>query len=122
MGVSAEYRTFVTDLFVPFGEVTVRAMFGGDGIYHQGLMFGLIADEQIYLKVDAENRCDFEDMDLPPFLFERGDGKQITMSYYLIPDALYDDADSLAQWAERAFAAARRAAASKKPKKRKGST
>lgn len=122
MSVSAEYRTFVADLFVPFGEVSVRAMFGGGGIYHQGLMFGLIADDQIYLKVDAQNRGDFEDMGQPPFLFERGDGKQIAMSYYLIPDALYDDADSLVQWAERSFAAAQRAAASKKPKKRKRST
>ncbi|HAM46469.1 MAG TPA: transcriptional regulator, partial [Alphaproteobacteria bacterium] len=47
MSVSSSYKLFVADLFAPFGEVNVRAMFGGGGIYHQGVMMGLIADEQI---------------------------------------------------------------------------
>ncbi len=117
MRVSPAYKLFVADLFAPFGEVSVRAMFGGGGIYHQGVMMGLIADEQIYLKVDEENRPAFEAADQPPFIFERGDGRQIAMSFYLAPDEIFDDPDALIRWTEGAFAAARRAAARKKPKR-----
>ena len=116
MAVSPAYKLFVADLMAPFGEVCVRAMFGGGGIYHQGVMMGLIADEQIYLKADAENRPEFEALDQPPFIFERGDGRQIAMSFYLAPDEIFYDPDALIRWADGAFAAARRAAAGKKPK------
>lgn len=120
MSVSSSYKLFVADLFAPFGEVDVRAMFGGGGIYHQGVMMGLIADEQIYLKVDEENRPAFEAADRPPFIFERSDGRQIAMSFYLAPDDIFDDPDALISWAAGAFAAARRAAARRKPGKRRG--
>jgi DNA transformation protein len=95
LSVSSSYKLFVADLFAPFGEVNVRAMFGGGGIYHQGVMMGLIADEQIYLKVDEENRPAFEAADRPPFIFERSDGRQIAMSFYLAPDDIFDDPDAL---------------------------
>lgn len=119
MTVSAEYRAFVVELFEPFGEVSVRAMFGGGGVYHQGVMIGLIADEQVYLKVDEHNLPDFEAAGQPAFTFERAGGKQGTMSYRLIPDMLYDEPDALVSWADGAFQAARRASAKRKPKKRR---
>lgn len=97
----------------------MRALFGGGGIYHQGVMMGLIADEQIYFKVDEENRPAFEAADLPPFIFERGDGRQIAMSFCLAPDEIFDDPDALIRWADGALAAARRVAARKKPKRPK---
>ncbi len=116
MAVSQEYREYVRDLFTSFGNIRIRSMFGGAGIFRDDLMFGLIIDEQIYLKVDDLNRTDYEAAGQGPFLFERKNGRTIAMSYYLIPDALYDDADELAGWAKNAFAAAQRGAAKKPPR------
>ena len=119
MAVSQEYREYVRDLFTSFGGVTIRSMFGGAGIFRDDLMFGLIIDDQIYLKVDDHNRADFEAVGQGPFQFERKDGRTMAMSYYLIPDSLYDDSDELAEWAEKSFAAAQRGAVKKPPRRRK---
>jgi DNA transformation protein len=51
---------FIRDLFAPFGPVTVRRMFSGAGISANGLMFGLVVRDVIYLKADHANRADFE--------------------------------------------------------------
>ncbi len=121
MAVSPEYKTFVEDLFTPLGPVKVRSMFGGAGIFaplEEGdVMFGLIARQTVYLKVDDENRLDFEQEGMEPFSFEGGD-KTVTMSYYQLPERLYDDPEELAAWGRRALAAARRAKAAQPKKKR----
>ena len=51
---------FVRDLFAQFGPVTVRRMFSGAGIFRDGLMFGLIIRDVVYLKADEGNIADFE--------------------------------------------------------------
>ena len=50
-----------------FGPVTIRPMFGGAGVYHDGLMFALVDDEVLYFKVDETSRPAFEAENLPPF-------------------------------------------------------
>ena len=119
MPVSEEYREYVRDLFTAFGAIRIRSMFGGAGIFCDDLMLGLIIDDQIYLKADDHNRRDFENAGQGPFLFERKNGRTMAMSYYLIPDALYDDTDELAVWAKNAFAAAQRGAEKKSPRSAK---
>ena len=51
---------FIVELFAPFGRVTVRRMFGGAGLFREGLMFGLVFDGAIFLKVDEASIPDFE--------------------------------------------------------------
>lgn len=102
---------FIRELFSGFRPVTVRRMFGGAGIYADGVMFGLIADDVIYLKAGEDNEPDFVAEDLPPFTYQAGNGKRAIMSYRRMPDRLYDDPEELAQWASRALAAALRKAA-----------
>ena len=97
---------FIRDLFSGFRPVSVRRMFGGAGIYADGVMFGLIADDVIYLKAGESNEADFLAEDLPPLTYRAGNGKRAIMSYRRMPDRLYDDPDELAQWASRALAAA----------------
>ena len=83
-------------------------MFGGYGIYHDGLMFGLVADVALYLKVVAESIRAFETRGLEPFIYVK-DGKPMRMSYHLAPEEIYDDPDAAREWAQRAFGAAVRA-------------
>ncbi|MBX3509376.1 MAG: TfoX/Sxy family protein [Parvibaculum sp.] len=114
MAVSAEYRDFVIEQLEPLGAVRIRNMFGGAGVYLGDLMFGLIAGETLYFKVDDRNRADFEAEDMGPFVYEPPSGKAVAMSYYELPERLYDDADELVSWARKALDAAL-AARSAKP-------
>ena len=103
---------FINDLFAPFGPVTVRRMFGGAGIFCDGLMFALVFDGAIYLKVDDASIPDFEREGSKPFVYTRakspGRVGRHSMSYWRLPERLYDDPDELAVWAARAFAIAER--------------
>jgi DNA transformation protein len=96
----------IHELFVAFGIVTVRRMFGGAGIYAGGTMFALAHDGVIYLKVGPQNAAAFERENLAAFSYTTKDGKRGVMSYRRMPDRLYDDPDELAQWARDALVAA----------------
>ena len=95
------------------GPVEAKAMFGGYGIFMDGLMFGLVADDTLYLKVDAENQPDFEQLGLPPFRYSKN-GKTFNMSYYQAPEEVLDAPAPLCDWGKGALAAAIRAAQKKK--------
>jgi DNA transformation protein len=98
---------FIHDLFQSFGAVTVRRMFGGAGLFADGVMFGLVSGGQIYLKADATTLTCFERERCEPFEYATKNGKRTLTSYWRLPYRLYDDADELAQWARQALAAAR---------------
>lgn len=114
MAVSASFLAFASDLLAPFGDISIRKMFGGAGVYCDGLFFALLDDEAIWLKVDDETRPAFERAGLQPFKFEMKDGSMASMSYYGAPGEFYDDADETGRWTALALDAARRAANSKK--------
>jgi len=100
-------------MFAAFGAISVRRMFGGAGLYAGGVMFGLVSDGQIYLRADAATVAAFEREGSTPFEYGTKAGKRAVMSYWRLPDRLYDDPDDLAQWAKRALAAAQRKSAAK---------
>jgi len=116
MPSEAAFVAHLLDLLEPPGEVSARRMFGGYGIFRDGLMFGLVADGELYLKTDVENRPDFEARDLGPFCFESKDGKVTTMSYHPCPDEALDSPHAMRPWAESAHAAAQRSGTRKKRK------
>ena len=99
----------IRELFITFGAVTVKRMFGGAGIYAEGRMFALVHEGVIYLKADAQNAAAFEREDLPPFTYKTKAGRRGVLSYRRLPERLYDDPEELAVWARAALAAARRA-------------
>ena len=109
-----EFVAYALDQHSAFGEVRARPMFGGWGIYHQGVMFALIAYGELYYKVDDTNRADYEAVGSAPFTYE-GKGKPVNMSYWHIGEDILESPDALADWARKAFAVA---VANKKPKKR----
>ena len=110
-----EFGTYVLDLLGSLDGVRLRAMFGGHGLFQDDRMFGLIAEDVLYLKVDGENQALFEAAGMVPFTY-KGKGKAITMSYYETPSDALEGAEALMPWAESAIAASWRA---KKPKRGK---
>ena len=103
---------FIVELFAPFGRVTIRRLFGGAGLFAEGLMFGLVFDGAIFLKVDEASIPDFEREGSTPFVYTRakspGRVGRHSLSYWRLPERLYDDPDELVSWAQRALAIAER--------------
>lgn len=95
------------DVFSAFGPIRARRMFGGYGIYRDGLMFGLVADGVLYLKVDDDNRARFVEHGLEAFTYDKG-GRPVAMSYHRAPEEIMDDPDVAADWARSAWEAAAR--------------
>jgi len=95
------------DLLDPIGQVSTRAMFGGHGLYLDGDLVGVVMDEALYLKVDAETSLHFEAAGCEPYVY-LGQAQPITMSYWSVPEAALESTHAMRPWAELALAAARR--------------
>ncbi len=108
MAVSDEFIDYVIDQLAGLDYVSARKMFGGAGLYCDGTMFGLIADDVAYLKVDDSNRDDYIQAESSPFQFQVEPDKNIVMSYYEIPIDVLEDRDQLAEWAQRSLAIAKK--------------
>lgn len=104
----SEFVEYLHEMFSEFGRINTRRMFGGYGIYREGLMFALVADDTLYLKVDRETEGCFAERGLARFQYHK-QGKIVAMSYYEAPDEIYDDPGEAAVWGRRAYDAARRA-------------
>src|ERR687891_13319 len=107
MAADSEFIAFVVESLRALGRVSARRMFGGHGVFLDGLMFGLIADDQLYLKVDGHNRAAYEAQGLAPFTYT-GKGRPIEMSYREAPSEGFDDPEIRCDWAREAYAAALR--------------
>lgn len=106
LGVSDSFRSFVLDQLDELGDVTPRSMFGGVGLYRRGVFFGILARDVLYLKVDEENRGDYERAGMAPFKPYRD--RPGTMQYYAVPVDVLESAFELAAWARKSIAAAER--------------
>ena len=114
---------FIRDLFAPFGSVTMKRMFGGAGLYRQGLIFGLVFDGAIFLKVDEASIPLFEREGSGPLVYNRAKrAGSVALPYWQLPERLYDDPEELAVWAARALAVSeRKKLAPRRRRKRKPS-
>lgn len=109
-----DFIEYLKELFADFGDIGARAMFGGHGLYHEGVIIGIVIDEAVYLKVDAETRAAFQAAGCAPFVYDMK-GKPLAMSYWSVPAEAMDSAQAMRPWAQRAYEAALRKPA-KSPK------
>lgn len=107
MAASTVEIDHLIELLAPLGAVTARRMFGGWGLYVDGLMLAIVVDGELLLKVDAISRERFERAGCRPFIY-RARGREIPMSYWSVPEEALDSADAMRPWAVLALDAARR--------------
>jgi DNA transformation protein len=110
------FIAFLHELLEPLGAVTSRGMFGGHGVYVDGLFIAIVIDGRLYLKVDDETKAAFVAAGSAPFVYE-GQKKPIEMSYWNAPEEALDSPDQMRPWAKMAIAAALRKPAVKAAKK-----
>lgn len=106
MAFSADYLEFVLEQLTAFGPIEYKKMFGGVGLYKDGLMFGGIMGGDFHLKVDDLTRPDFIARGMESFF--HGQMQKGLASYYKVPAEILEDRDELKQWASRAYEAAAR--------------
>jgi len=118
----SEFVVYVTDQLRRWGPVSARRLFGGHGVYRGAIMFAIVSRDTLYFRTDDINRSEFETAGMGPFRVGRSDGGRIALSYHEVPSDVLEDVELLAQWAERAFAAALRRAEAKaeRAKKKRG--
>jgi len=107
-----EFMEYVMELFGPFGTATARRMFGGHGVYLDGLMFAIVSDDTLYLKADEMNRIEFEQAGCEMFGYTRK-GRRATLGFFRAPEDAMESPELMLSWARSAYAAALRANAKK---------
>lgn len=100
MAIDQAFLDFVLDQLSEFGEVEVKKMFGGAGLFHQGLMFGKVGGSTFRLKVDSSNQSDYEERGMKPYYSEK---KKKGMPYWEVPVEILDDRASLKEWAKKSY-------------------
>ena len=96
----------IRDLFSGLGRVTIRRMFGGKGVYFDGLVFALEVDGEILLKADAASAPAFAAAGCRQWVYEGHIRKgPVAMPYWSSPDSAVADPDERAWWARRAYEA-----------------
>jgi len=106
------YLELLHELLQPLGTIRTRRMFGGHGVYCDGLFIAIVIDGQLYLKVDELTRPAFVAAGCEPFVYT-GKGQPIQMSYWNVPEEALDSTESMRPWAQRAIEAALRKPAAK---------
>ena len=111
MVASRSFAAFLQEQLAPLGRVTMRRMFGKTGVFCDGLMFGMVSEDTLYVRVDERNQAEFaEAASDPPLNYEK-QGRLIDLAYWRVPDRLLDAPEELVSWARVALGAARRVAA-----------
>ena len=106
MVASDAFAEFLTEQLAPLGRITVRRMFGKTGVFCDGVMLGMVADNTLYFRVDEENKATFaEAAAFPPLNYSKK-GFTIDLGFWRAPERLFDEPDELVTWARVALAAA----------------
>lgn len=103
------FKDFVLDQLYNLEEVDCRRMFGGYGLYQQGVFFGIISQARLYFKTSLETRAAYVQRGMQPF---RPNARQTLTSYYEVPVDILEDHAQLTRWAQQAVAVQRRGDAS----------
>lgn len=107
------FAEFLRDQLAPLGRITMRRMFGKTGVFCDSVMFGMVTENTLYVRVDDQSRATFQEAEsFPPLNYEKK-GCTIDLSFWRVPERLFDEPDELVSWARAALAAARRVAATR---------
>ncbi len=99
----------IEEMFEGLGPVSIRRMFGGKGIYHQGLIIAIDLRDEIMLKADDVSGTEFAAAGARQWVYENKKGTPVPMPYWTIPEEAFDDPDEMRKWVRLAFEAALRA-------------
>jgi DNA transformation protein len=115
MVASDGFAEFLREQLAPLDRITLLRMFGKNGVFCDGVMLGMVTENTLYFRVDEQNRATFKEAESAPPLNYRKRGTTIDLSFWRVPERLFDEPDELVTWGQAALAAARRVAAKRQP-------
>jgi DNA transformation protein and related proteins len=92
------FKEFVLDQLEAMQPVTCRAMFGGFGLYHRDIFFGILHSGRLYFKTNVQTRPAYEAYNMQPF---RPSEKQTLKNYYEVPLEILEDGETLILWVKK---------------------
>lgn len=110
------FTELCVEMLSPLGPVRVRRMFGGQGLYVDGLFMAIVDDGQLFLKTDEVTRERFDAAGCVPFTFPNKDGEAVVTRYRRPPEDALESPPLMLPWARLALEAALRAANAKAKK------
>lgn len=113
-----DFVDYAVELMAGWSAVSVRKMFGGYGLYREGLMFALIVDDELFFKTDEDNMAQFERAGSHPFVYVR-QSRNVRLSYWSAPAGGLEYPSEMSEWCQSAYGAALRAQAGSKARKGK---
>ena len=125
MPLSPGFTDYALELLAGLGRVEARRMFGGAGLYRDGVMFAILDDDAVFFRVDDALQAEMEARGSAPWVYSmKRDGTVREMGYWRMPETAADDPDEAVAIARRSHAAAlkRQASRASKPAKAKAST
>jgi DNA transformation protein len=108
MSPDSEFAEYVAELLAPQGRILVRRMFGGHGVYCDGLFIAILSGETLYFKADEASRREFENLNCAQFSYARA-GKTARLGFYAAPAESLESPALIIPWAHLALQAALRA-------------
>lgn len=115
MAYDPDFGEWVREHFAALGPLEIKRMFGGAGVYRDGVIFALLDDGVVWLKGGDENIAALEAAGSRQFTYSGKDGAVMSLGYW----TAVDDPDEAVDWARGAIDVAVRKAAQKKPRKTK---
>jgi DNA transformation protein len=105
MPVQPQYLAYVLEQLAALSSVSSNRMFGGVGLYSDGLFFGLIDDDTLYFKTSPENIDQYRSRNMPKFM-PFPDKTGAVMGYHQVPADVIEDPETLVAWARQSVAVA----------------
>ena len=118
MSANDDLLAILKEALFRLGTVSGRRMFGGVGVYFDGIFFAIIDDGVIYFRTSEATRANFEAERSRAFTYATKNGPVEMASYWRLPERLLDEPDELCGWAQSAIAAARDFGMAKERKQR----
>ena len=115
-----EFIDHLEGQLAPLGSLLAKSMFGGWGVYLDGLFCAIVIDDELYIKADASNVALFTRAGSTPFQYGRRDGGTSSINYYRVPAEVLEDQHTLLQWARSGQEAALRARSRTSSRKKTG--
>jgi len=89
------FADFVSDQLTDL-PVEAKKMFGGHGLYCEGVFFGIVHKGRLYFKTNEHTKAAYERRGMKPF---QPDKSQTLKNYYEVPIEIIEDHEELTAWA-----------------------
>ncbi len=101
MPVSNDFLEYVLDQLSNWNGVYTKKMFGGVGLYFEGLMFGLVYNDIVAFKIDETNKEKYIKAGSDSIKIFKN--KTPLPSFYIVPITVFENANDFIFWARESY-------------------